>query len=90
MIIHEGTAIYIFGDVVNDHGVYTVTLDSNSPTKYDAFAGCRGVGRCEKHGTLVYFASGLGEGEHQVTIVNNADEKSGAPFFGELLCPDVA
>jgi hypothetical protein len=75
--IHKltGSALYVFGDTVNDHGLFTVTLDNNPPETYVCVSGCGGTfGKfCEKTiPSLLYFASDLGSETHIVTIGNIA------------------
>ncbi|KAL0565477.1 hypothetical protein V5O48_016548 [Marasmius crinis-equi] len=69
----NASAIYILGDKKNDHGFYTVQLDSNPPETYSGVSGCSGVfGEvCEQQlPSIKYFASNLAEGEHTVVVKN--------------------
>lgn len=79
-----GSAIYIFGDKVDDHGLFTVTLDNRSPQQFDGVSGCGGAFAkyCEKTNTLAYFASNLDSSLHTVTVRNNAGVNNS--FFGLL------
>lgn len=77
----NGNAIYVIGDVVNDHGLYSVYLDSFPREEFSGIAGCRGKGACEADGTLAYFRSGLSDGSHKLTIVNNATKEQ--PYAGD-------
>ncbi|KAF7326192.1 hypothetical protein MKEN_00471400 [Mycena kentingensis (nom. inval.)] len=70
----NATAIYIFGDKTDRHGLYTVSLDGAPPETFNGVSGCGGAfaHACEKDNTLVYFAGGqpLAEGEHTITVRN--------------------
>jgi len=70
----HGSAIYIFGDKVDDHGLFSVTLDNRSAEQFNGVSGCGGVFMkyCEKDNTLAYFASNLDSSLHTVTVQNNA------------------
>lgn len=62
----------MYGDVVNDHGSYTVTLDSNAPQTFSGISGCGGAfaKACEKTNTLAYYAGSLNSAEHTLVIRN--------------------
>ena len=79
----SGSAIYIFGDKVDDHGLFSVTLDNRTAQQFDGVSGCGGAFRkyCEKDNTLAYFASNLDSSLHTVTVQNNAGVNHS--FFGE-------
>lgn len=49
--------------------------------QYSGIAGCAGKGGCEGDGTLAYFKSGLADGAHSLTIVNNATKDQ--PYAGD-------
>ncbi|KAL0578803.1 hypothetical protein V5O48_003215 [Marasmius crinis-equi] len=69
----NASTIYILGDKKNDHGLYTVQLDSNPPETFNGISGCSGVfgTGCEQQvPSLKYFASNLAEGEHKVVLKN--------------------
>ncbi|KAG8984073.1 hypothetical protein FRB93_006802 [Tulasnella sp. JGI-2019a] len=69
------TALYIFGDTVNNHGEYSVTIDNHQPQTYNSIRGCGGAfGKfCEKtQPSLRYFAGNLDSSEHTVTVTNIA------------------
>lgn len=79
-----GSALYIYGDQVNDHGLYSIFFNTSTIpyATYNGRSGCAvgGVEKsCEKLGTLKIFVGGLGEGEHQVRLVNEGQET----YFGE-------
>src|ERR1700722_13127539 len=70
-----GSAIYVFGDKKNDHGLYNVTIDSNPPEIFDGVSGCGGsFGKtCEQiRPGLDYFASNLGQESYTIIIRNIA------------------
>ena len=81
-MVSSGSAIYIFGDKVDDHGLFSVTLDNRSAEQFNGVSGCGGVFMkyCEKDNTLAYFASNLDSGLHTVTVQNNAGVNHS--FFG--------
>jgi hypothetical protein len=80
--IRSGSAIYIFGDKVDDHGLFSVTLDNRSAQQFNGVSGCGGAFQkaCEKDNTLAYFASNLDSSLHTVTLQNNAGVNNS--FFG--------
>lgn len=80
-----GSAVYVFGDKVDDHGLFTVTLDNRTSEHFDGVSGCGGAfaKACEKTNTLAYFASNLDSSLHTVTVQNNAGVNNS--YFGALL-----
>lgn len=74
--------MYIFGDKVDDHGLFTVTLDSRPPQTFNGVSGCGGAfaKACEKTNTIAYFAGTLGPESHTVTVRNVAGINHS--FFG--------
>ncbi|KAF7303345.1 hypothetical protein MIND_00562200 [Mycena indigotica] len=68
----NATAIFIFGDKTDRHGLYSVSLDGGPPTLYNGVSGCGGAfaHACEKDNTLAYFAANLDDREHTVTVTN--------------------
>lgn len=82
----EGSAFYVYGDQVNDHGAFSVYAD-DQPLTQGVLSGRSGCGgedskSCEKLGGLHFFAGGLGEGKHTVRVVNEGSGPN-APYFGE-------
>ncbi|KAJ7433705.1 hypothetical protein B0H11DRAFT_2121137 [Mycena galericulata] len=73
-LLFHATAIFIFGDKTDRHGLYTVTLDDHSPQTFNGVSGCGGAfaHACEKDDTLAYFAANLDERQHNVTVRNIA------------------
>jgi hypothetical protein len=82
----EGSAFYVYGDQVNDHGAFSVYADGQPLTQgvLSGRSGCGGENSksCEKLGGLHFFAGGLGEGKHTVRVVNEGSGPN-APYFGE-------
>lgn len=66
-----GSAVYVYGDTVIDHGVYQINLDNLPPTQYNAKT------TDLKINTLKYFAGGLNSSSHTIKISN-----IGTTFFG--------
>lgn len=71
---------------VNDHGTFSIILDEQVLTSntLSGRSGCDGQNRkyCEKLGGLHYFVGGIGEGTHNMTIVNDGNPET--PYLGEL------
>jgi hypothetical protein len=69
---------------VDDHGLFSVTLDNRTAHQFNGVSGCGGVFKkyCEKDNTLAYFASNLDSSLHTVTLQNNAGVNHS--FFGTL------
>ncbi|KAJ7191686.1 hypothetical protein GGX14DRAFT_481021 [Mycena pura] len=68
----SATAIFIFGDKTDRHGLYTVALDGGAPQTFNGVSGCGGAfaHACEKDNTLAYFAANLDARPHSVTVTN--------------------
>ncbi|KAJ6617359.1 hypothetical protein B0H10DRAFT_2218687 [Mycena sp. CBHHK59/15] len=68
----HGTALFIFGDKPDRHGLYTVALDARPPATLNGVSGCGGAfaHACEKDNTLVFFAANFDGSEHTVTVTN--------------------
>ncbi|KAG5639942.1 hypothetical protein DXG03_002281 [Asterophora parasitica] len=82
----QGSAIYVFGDKKNDHGLYSVVLDNRPAEVYSGISGCGGAygQTCEQQKpTLEYFASNLDGSLHNLTITNIAGVNNS--FFGMFL-----
>ncbi|KAG6844168.1 hypothetical protein H0H87_009287 [Tephrocybe sp. NHM501043] len=80
----HGSAVYVFGDKKNDHGLYSVVLDNKTAEVYSGESGCGGAYgmTCEQmKPTLEYFASNLDDSLHTLTIENLAGINNS--FFGE-------
>lgn len=69
----QGSAIYIFEDVVDNHGLFTVNLDNRPPVQLNGISGCGGVfvHACEKTNVLAYYAGDLDSSLHTITVTNN-------------------
>ena len=85
---HTGSALYVFGDQVNDNGPYSVfindTLDSHA--NYTGRSGCGTsdyAKYCEKLGGLKYFVGGLPQGTHKFLLVNGGPSSGNETFFSE-------
>ncbi|KAF9484187.1 hypothetical protein BDN70DRAFT_850238 [Pholiota conissans] len=71
----HGSAIYIFGDKKNDHGIYSIALDDRPLEFYDGVSGCGGAFgmTCEQQiPTIKYLASNLDSSLHDLTLQNHA------------------
>ncbi|KAJ7505880.1 hypothetical protein B0H11DRAFT_1976543 [Mycena galericulata] len=71
----HASALYVFGDKKNDHGLYRVVLDGEETQVFDGISGCGGAFgmTCEQmKPTLAYFASNLDGGLHNLSITNIA------------------
>ncbi|GLB44458.1 hypothetical protein LshimejAT787_1700850 [Lyophyllum shimeji] len=71
----SGSAVYVFGDKKNDHGLYRVVLDNKTAEVYNGISGCGGAfaPTCEQQKpTLEYFASNLDSSTHTLRIENIA------------------
>ena len=78
-----GSAVYVMGDKKNDHGIYSIQLDSNSPLFYDGVSGCGGAFAmtCEQQvPTLAFLASNLDSSQHTLKVTNFAGVNQS--FFG--------
>ncbi|KAF8882822.1 hypothetical protein BD779DRAFT_904513 [Infundibulicybe gibba] len=63
----RGSAVYVFGDKKNNHGLYSVVLDNRSAEVYNGESGCSGAlgVTCEQmKPTLEYLASNLDDSLH--------------------------
>ena len=89
----SASAIYIYGDQVNDHGPYDVYLNgSSSPAaQLNGRSGCGGgyAKYCEKLHGLAFFAGGLPAGTHEVRLVNGGPADGDVTFFGAS-CPPIS
>lgn len=67
---------------MDDHGLFSVTLDNRPAQQFNGISGCGGGFRkfCEKDNTLAYFAGNLDSSLHTVTVQNNAGVNNS--FFG--------
>lgn len=85
ILVFKGSALYIFGDKTDRHGLFTVTLDNHTPELFNGVSGCGGAfsHACEKDNTLAYFASNLDFSLHTVTVRNIAGINGS--FFGKSL-----
>ncbi|KAK4689604.1 hypothetical protein P7C73_g513, partial [Tremellales sp. Uapishka_1] len=81
----SGSAVYIYGDQVNDHGYFSVYLNESSTAAatLTGRSGCNGTYAkyCEKLGGLHFFAGNLPEGTHSVKLVNVGGSASQPTYF---------
>ncbi|TFK36069.1 hypothetical protein BDQ12DRAFT_668015 [Crucibulum laeve] len=71
----HGSAIYLFGDKKNDHGLYSVVLDNQTPVIHSGISGCGGAfsQTCEQQKpTLQFIAHNLDDSLHTIKIENLA------------------
>ncbi|GHJ83639.1 hypothetical protein NliqN6_0041 [Naganishia liquefaciens] len=81
--VFTGSAIYVYGDQVNDHGYYAVYINDTEMAYLTGRSGCaspEGDKSCEKLGGLHFFAGGLPEGEHDLRIENGGTEQNRTYF----------
>ncbi|WOO83127.1 uncharacterized protein LOC62_04G006608 [Vanrija pseudolonga] len=78
-----GSAVWVYGDQVNDHGSYTVYLNNTAVGTYTQRSGCaNGYAKsCEKLHGLAFFAGPLPQGQHQLKIVNAGTNGQGQQTF---------
>ena len=91
----SASAIYVLGDKKNDHGLYEVTLSSNSSgSTSQVLSGVSGCGgafgeTCEQQlPSLKYFASNLANETYTLRLANIAGENNS--YFGESVVPAPA
>ncbi len=80
-----GSAVYIYGDQVDDHGYYSIFFN-DSATPVATLTGRSGCGGrtdkyCEKLQGLEFFANDLPEGRHTLKLVNGGTSDHNT-FFG--------
>ncbi|KAJ2927990.1 hypothetical protein H1R20_g9115, partial [Candolleomyces eurysporus] len=81
----NGSAIYVLGDIKNDHRIYGIKLDNNPEEFYNGTSGCGGAFglTCEQQVPILkYLGSNLDETEHTITITNYAGVNNS--FFGAI------
>ncbi|KAJ9105829.1 hypothetical protein QFC19_003399 [Naganishia cerealis] len=84
-----GSAVYVYGDQVNDHGYYSILINNTQMANLSGRSGCAGSDgekQCEKLGGLHFFAGGLPEGQHDLRIVNGGSSGN-QTYFGKALPP---
>ncbi|TXT10541.1 hypothetical protein VHUM_02046 [Vanrija humicola] len=79
----SGSAVWVYGDQVNDHGSYTVYLNGSAVGTYTQRSGCaNGYAKsCEKLHGLAFFAGPLPQGQHTLKIVNAGTNGQGQQTF---------
>lgn len=71
----NGSAVYVFGDIKNDHRIFGVKLDNETEELHNGTSGCGGAFglTCEQQVPILkYFGSNLDDSEHTITITNYA------------------
>lgn len=78
--------MWVYGDQVNDHGLYDVFLNGTQAGTFNGRSGCGGgyAKYCEKLHGLAFFAGQLPPGQHEVRIVNGGPDTGNKTFFGKL------
>jgi hypothetical protein len=78
-----GSAVWIYGDQVNDHGEFTVALNGSDVATNNGRSGCGGgfAKYCEKLRGLAFFAGSLPEGEHTLRLTNGGPAEGNKTFF---------
>jgi hypothetical protein len=86
-----GSAIYLYGDQVNDHGPYFIYMNDSLVLQGNDRSGCGGgyAKECEKLSGLKYFAGSLPQGQHKMRMVNGGPAEGNRTYFGEWrsYCP---
>ena len=79
-----GSAVWVYGDQVNDHGEYTATINGSAAKEYTGRSGCGGgYGKeCEKLHGLMAFYNDLPAGVHNLTITNGGPATGDVTYFG--------
>ncbi|ORY29306.1 hypothetical protein BCR39DRAFT_532216 [Naematelia encephala] len=80
-----GSAVYIYGDQVNDHGPFSVYINDTT-TPYATHTGRSGCGGgyakyCEKVHGLAFFANNLPEGQHTLRLENQGPSDGNMTYF---------
>ncbi|CUA72036.1 hypothetical protein RSOLAG22IIIB_10001 [Rhizoctonia solani] len=65
----QGNAVYLYGGTLDDHGTFNVQLDNHDPV------GLNGSTNGYHPRVLLYYADGLGSGNHKLTVTNTQDGK---------------
>ena len=82
-----GSAVWVFGDQVNDHGPYSLYLNG-STTPYASYTGRSGCGGgyakyCEKLHGLIGFVGDLPQGNHTLVLRNQGPSDTNQTFVGQ-------
>lgn len=85
-MLTPGSAVWVYGDQVNDHGEFAVFVNGTQAALNNGRSGCGGgyAKYCEKLHGLAFFAGSLPQGTHEVRIVNQSPAEGNRSFFGEL------
>lgn len=71
----RGSAVYVLGDIKNDHRGYGIKLDNNPEQFFNGTSGCGGAFglTCEQQVPILKFlGSNLDDSEHTITVTNYA------------------
>ena len=65
----QGSAVYLYGGTLDDHGMFSVQVNDHSPVSLNGSS----VGYHPR--VLLYYADGLGSGTHKLTVINTEGGK---------------
>ncbi|CAE7145151.1 unnamed protein product [Rhizoctonia solani] len=65
----QGNAVYLYGGTLDDHGTFNVQIDNHDPV------GLNGSTNGYHPRVLLYYADGLGSGNHKLTVTNTQNGK---------------
>ncbi|KAJ1300306.1 hypothetical protein OPQ81_005128 [Rhizoctonia solani] len=65
----QGNAVYLYGGTLDDHGTFNVQIDDHTPV------GLNGSSKGYHPRVLLYYADGLGPGNHKLTVTNTQNGK---------------
>ncbi|WRT63792.1 uncharacterized protein IL334_000717 [Kwoniella shivajii] len=83
----EGSALYVYGDSVQDHGLFSIYFNGSSTPygTWDSRTPCGGQSdygkKCEKLGSIKAFIGNLPPGQHTCKLVNEGPDGTNATFF---------
>ncbi|KAG8729331.1 hypothetical protein FRC10_004062, partial [Ceratobasidium sp. 414] len=63
----EGTGFYLYGGTLDNHGMFSVQVDDHNPVALN------GSSKGYHPRVPLYYADGLGEGTHKLTVTNTQD-----------------
>ncbi|KAG8688164.1 hypothetical protein FRC11_005954 [Ceratobasidium sp. 423] len=65
----QGNAVYLYGGTLDDHGTFNVQIDDHNPV------GLNGSTNGYHPRVLLYYADGLGSGNHKLTVTNTQNDR---------------
>lgn len=79
-----GTSVLVYGDQVNDHGEYTVSINGTAVATHNGRSGCGGgfAKACEKLHGLKFLGGPYPAGTHTLRIENGGPADGNKTFFG--------